>query len=301
MSKVRRATHAGSWYTDDGAELSSQLSGWLAPAKPIQSPARAIIAPHAGYSYCGACGGHAYKQIDPTHIKKIPHLEETKLPRIPICTLASSSFSNGLKFSPAVSGAVKAYRERNLFQFKNWNHMQTSTNLSHGVSLHLLFKDVRQMLNWRQGHFTIIPVLVGSLSVEKEELYGRIFANYLADPENLFVISSDFCHWGQRFHYTYHDQSCGQIWQSIEALDKMGMDIIESLNPAQFTDYLKQYHNTICGRYPIGVLLNAVHTITKNGNGHKMSFKFVKYAQSSQCKSMRDSSVSYASGALVIE
>jgi predicted class III extradiol MEMO1 family dioxygenase len=34
------------------------------------------------------------------------------------------------------------------------------------------------------------------------------------------------------------------------------MDIIENLNPAQFTDYLKQYHNTICGRYPIGVSNN---------------------------------------------
>ena len=42
-----------------------------------------------------------------------------------------------------------------------------------------------------------MPVLVGSLSVEKEQMYGSIFAKYLADPENLFVISSDFCHWGE--------------------------------------------------------------------------------------------------------
>ena len=26
---------------------------------------------------------------------------------------------------------------------------------------------------------------------------------------------------GQRFHYTFCDKSCGEIWQSIEALDKM--------------------------------------------------------------------------------
>ena len=49
----------------------------------------------------------------------------------------------------------------------------------------------------RQGDFTIIPVLVGSLTADKEQRYGRIFAKYLADPENLFVISSDFCHWGK--------------------------------------------------------------------------------------------------------
>jgi hypothetical protein len=33
------------------------------------------------------------------------------------------------------------------------------------------------------------------------------------------------------------------------------MDIIETGDPASFTAYLQQYENTICGRHPIGVLL----------------------------------------------
>lgn len=33
------------------------------------------------------------------------------------------------------------------------------------------------------------------------------------------------------------------------------MDIIETLEPAAFTEYLKTYSNTICGRHPISVLL----------------------------------------------
>ena len=33
------------------------------------------------------------------------------------------------------------------------------------------------------------------------------------------------------------------------------MKIIESMNHKMFSDYLKEYHNTICGRHPIGVLL----------------------------------------------
>lgn len=35
-----------------------------------------------------------------------------------------------------------------------------------------------------------------------------------------------------------------------------GMGIIEQLDPMSFTNYLKKYRNTICGRHPIGVLLN---------------------------------------------
>ena len=48
----------------------------------------------------------------------------------------------------------------------------------------------------RRGHFTIVPILVGSLSQEKQKLYGQLLHPYLADPDNFFVISSDFCHWG---------------------------------------------------------------------------------------------------------
>lgn len=62
--------------------------------------------------------------------------------------------------------------------------------------------------------------MIGSLEPEVEQMYGEIFAKYLADPENLFVISSDFCHWGSRFRYTYYDKSAGAIWKSIEKLDK---------------------------------------------------------------------------------
>jgi predicted class III extradiol MEMO1 family dioxygenase len=34
------------------------------------------------------------------------------------------------------------------------------------------------------------------------------------------------------------------------------MDIIETLEPVDFKDYLKKYDNTICGNHPISVFLN---------------------------------------------
>ena len=70
-----------------------------------------------------------------------------------------------------------------------------------------------------KDNFTVVPILVGSLSPEKEAKYGRIFAKYLADPTNLFIISSDFCHWGQRFRYTEYDERKGEVHESIRALD----------------------------------------------------------------------------------
>lgn len=43
--------------------------------------------------------------------------------------------------------------------------------------------------------------------MDREERFGEILAPYLEDSQNFFVISSDFCHWGLRFSYTFFDPS----------------------------------------------------------------------------------------------
>ena len=74
---------------------------------------------------------------------------------------------------------------------------------------------------------------------------------------------------------------------SVQALDKAGMDIIERMDPAGFTHYLKQYGNTICGRHPIGVFLNMIAEVRGAAtNGLRLDLKFLKYAQSSQVRSV---------------
>lgn len=48
-----------------------------------------------------------------------------------------------------------------------------------------------------------------------------------------------------------------------------GMDAIEQMDPAKFSHYLKEYENTICGRYPIGVLLS-VSSVDMNNHSRKV-------------------------------
>merc|ERR1712172_350300 len=107
------------------------------------------------------------------------------------------------------------------------------------------------------------------------------------DPSNLFIISSDFCHWGRRFNFTFHDKRHGPIHKSIEELDKAGMTLIERHDPQAFTQYLRDFENTICGRHPIAVLLNVVKTCQST-----LETRFVQYEQSSLCNTINDSSVS---------
>lgn len=61
----------------------------------------------------------------------------------------------------------------------------------------------------------------------------------------------------------------------------------------EFADYLQRTRNTICGRHPIGVLLGALTTLQQRGSCPDL--KWVRYEQSSQCLTISNSSVSYAS------
>ena len=192
-------------------------------------------------------------------------------------------------------------------------------------SLELQFPYIRHVTKGRD--VSIVPILVGDVDKDTALQFGAILLPYFKDPENFFVISSDFCHWGSGFRYKPYDPSHGEIWQSITALDHDGMRLIEQLDLHAFETYLEDTENTICGRNPICVLLATVHLFneekkkaaagaaaaaggTAAGAGSAASDKsegkdgaasagpvavtFVHYAQSNKVKSKSETSVSYA-------
>jgi MEMO1 family protein len=112
------------------------------------------------------------------------------------------------------------------------------------------------MRNRQSVNISIVPIGVGNTTYETERTYGRIFAEYLKDPSNVFVISSDFSHWGSRFGYTFHRKEWGSIADSIKQLDHLGIEAISAMDPEAFQSYMDKYRNTICGRRPISILLH---------------------------------------------
>lgn len=163
----------------------------------------------------------------------------------------------------------------------------------------------------------IIPILVGNTSGATEAQYGALLAPYLADPSSIFIISSDFAHWGSRFRYTYYRPLSGQpvmlkasdktptsprIHESIAAVDMECAACVESGDHGAFLEVLERTGNTVCGRHPIGIAMAALDVLRKQrpeaaGTG---KFKFMRYERSSDCLSVRDSSVSYCSAFAVV-
>lgn len=140
------------------------------------------------------------------------------------------------------------------------------------------------------------------------------------------TLATNFCSntgsRGTRFTYTYYipnsvpetrDQiaghtlkpaNCSQppsdppIWSSIEKLDKLAIESIETGKHKKFIEYLQRTRNTVCGRHPIGVIMGALESEEEKEPRGK--FKFIRYEQSSKCFTLRDSSVSYASAFAVV-
>ncbi|KAL4069586.1 MEMO1 family [Scleroderma yunnanense] len=327
MTTLRRATHAGSWYSGDDRRLKQELSGWLAAVEPTEEQGyeppiagcKAIIAPHAGYSYSGQAAAWAYKSINTTGIKRVFILGPSHHVYLTHCEVS------GCDDYETPLGILRIDKAINneLLKTGKFKVMEVDTDEDeHSIEMHLPY-----VYHTFQGcDITVVPILVGAINKAQEADFGSILAPYLADPDNFFVVSSDFCHWGTRFRYTFYypeplptdvagvrlksygpqryDLLQRPIHASISDLDHEGMDSLtipptpEIEAPAahshtNFSEYLDRTGNTICGRHPIGVLLGALSELEKSGKRSKIAW--VRYEQSSKCHSISDSSVSYAS------
>lgn len=158
----------------------------------------------------------------------------------------------------------------------------------------------------------IVPVLIGDNDRDEEKEVGKVFAPYLKDPENAFIISSDFCHWGSRFSYTVYSPESDPsklkelklsnrvpdgppIHETIRLVDEAAMDAVTSGRHDAFVDNLRLTGNTVCGRHPIGVAMAALEHVAREDGKELRKFKILRYERSSLVKSPADSSVSYVS------
>ena len=252
---VRPATHAGSWYCSDSAELAADLSRWLTavpqPEPELQAAPRAIIGPHAGFAYSGPIAASAYQRVKPEGIKRVFVLGPSHHVFLRSCaTTAATSYETPFGELPVDVEITKALNSSGQFKVMS----PETDGAEHSIELHLPF-----VAHCFRGHaITIVPIMVGALTPALEARFGELMAPYLDDADNFFVISSDFCHWGTRFDYVRYDKMAGDVSASIEALDREGMACIERQDAAAFTAYLEATKNTICGRHPIGVLLHAM-------------------------------------------
>jgi AmmeMemoRadiSam system protein B len=319
----REAHYAGSWYSSSSRDLQAQLVGFLqavdddttsSAATSTTTSLRAVICPHAGYSYSGPTAAWSYHALQhelsksDCPVRSILVLHPSHHVYLPGCAVSGATVLE----TPLGNLEVDQDLRDEILQLASDSGSSSSSTSSfqvmekavdeHEHSGEMQYPFIKQSLP--EGSTTtikVLPIMCGSLSTSQERDFGKLLAPILARSNVLTIISTDFCHWGSRFQYQPTSSSSSsttttnnvKIYEHIYDLDHQGMTHIELQEPGAFAAYLKQTKNTICGRHAIGVWL---HAVQHNSQGKEvLDISFVKYAQSSQAQSMRESSVSYAS------
>lgn len=201
----RSPSHAGSWYSSSSNTLNQQLSIWIDQAiengcSQVQS-SKVLIAPHAGFSYSGSTAAYAYSSIsfnesqgDKTVFLLGPS-HHVSLPKQAALTFCDS-------YETPV-GPIQIDRQlcTTLYDSGLFNWMdQKVDEEEHSLEMHLPF--IRHVFSKgvvseqsSDCHCKLVPILIGFPSKDQEEALAELLKPYFQNPNSLFIISSDFCHW----------------------------------------------------------------------------------------------------------
>ncbi|KAL6919761.1 hypothetical protein ACHAP8_008439 [Fusarium lateritium] len=324
MATTRPATKAGTWYKGEHQKLLDELKEYLAAVPeslngaslPIPG-ARVIIAPHAGYQFSGPCAAWAYKTLDLSRAKHVFVLGPSHTYYLEGC--AATTF--GKYATPFGDLEIDVDLARELEEAIMMEQMPRRGEINeHSLEMHMpyLYLRCEETFGTPDKFPKIVPVLVGRNTGKEEKVIGQALLPYVRDTENAFIISSDFCHWGDNFGYLPYSVTNSPsdlkqlkkespkpngppIHETIKAIDQAAMDAVESGDHDAFTSTLKQTRNTVCGRHPIGVTMAALELLRKEPDfENKGQFSIIKYDRSNLVEYPDDMSVSYVSAYAVL-
>ncbi len=226
MSAIRPPAVAGSFYPADRAALARTVDALLAEGRASATGRRpkALIVPHAGYSYSGAVAARGYRMlraegagvtravvIGPAHSMGIAG----------IAAPACAAFETPLGRVPVDRRALDSLRELRQVIVTDAPHRR-----EHAVEVQLPF--LQRIL----GQFSLLPLVVGD--AEPAEI-AQVLARLWDGAETLVVVSSDLSH--------YHD------YETARERDRATAAAIESPHGARLGP------EDACGFLPIGGLL----------------------------------------------
>ncbi len=233
------------WYPEAKNELKSMVEDLLNKAKSkSRSKPFALIVPHAGLLWSGETAAYGYKELISSSIKDVfilgpAHRFYTDRLILP----KSNSFKTPLGILSLNDSIKKLLLKEDIFE-----ETDKAFYAENSIELQL------PLLQMALPDCKIIPIVIGQLNKDRIKKAAEILKDYLL-KESIFIISSDFTHYGARFGYLPFSES-DKIEEDIKKLDYKAIEEIEKLDPDGFLEYLEKTGATICGSIPIAILLS---------------------------------------------
>jgi hypothetical protein len=277
---LRMPAVAGRFYPADAKTLRATVDASLAeaPAAEFKGRLLALIAPHAGYEYSGKVAGCSFKQLRPGEFQRVIVLGPSHYGAF----RGFSIMDVGAYATPL--GDVPLDRPVCVKLAAHALHVTADECQlrEHSVEVELPF------LQAALGTFRLVPILVGYLAPGDAEQIAAALREYLT-PSTLLVVSSDFTHYGRSYDYVPFTED---VEQNLHKLDFGAVDLILAKDYDGYVKYMRDPAPTICGRFPIEVLLKLLPAEAEG--------RLLKYDTSGRVTADFTLSVSYVSAMFTV-
>jgi AmmeMemoRadiSam system protein B len=281
-NNTRAPVVAWQFYPGDAKILQQTVDEFVgaAPQEPVADRVFGLIVPHAGYRYSGAVAGKAYATVLG---------QSDRFTRAVILAPSHTVGLDGVALAPYSGlqtplGTVDVDREacselERVAKGIVVDSVQAHAR-EHSLEVQLPFLQTVLPLT------KIVPAVCGQMNCRRIWQAADAFVS-LWDEQTLWVVSSDFTHYGFSFGYVpFRDN----VEEGLRELDLGAIEKIADLDAQGFFHYVERTGATICGAVPITLFLRVLEL-----SGCKSRAQLIEYTTSGAMTGDFGHSVSYAS------
>jgi AmmeMemoRadiSam system protein B len=261
---IRRPAVAGQFYPGSPALLRRTIEAFLdRHAKPFE--AKAILSPHAGYTYSGAVAGAVYSSV------RLPKRLIVLGPNHTGAGVSLSLYPAGEWMTPIGSAAIDAELNRRL--------LKECSSLREDLAAHQREHSLEVQIPFIQAlvpQFMFSAICVGSTRYEDLDSLGHAMARAVRDLNEavLIVASSDMTHY--------------EPVEVASRKDKLAIERMIAIDPPGLYRVVIEHDITMCGFAPAVAALTACRDLGAT------SARLIRYANSGDVSGDRGSVVGYA-------
>jgi AmmeMemoRadiSam system protein B len=280
---VRPMTHAGEWYPTD-ATLTQMMKASFFQAR-VAPEARqnvvGILAPHACYSVSLRTAAKSYSRVDPDSYDRVVVLGPSHHRPVDGCLVSTASALQTPFGDLAVdTDACRALCESDFGVF--FPMSPADDGAEH--ALELQFPIIKYVFQNRP--IRVIPLIVGFLTEEQESSGATLLSPIITADRTLFVISSDFTHWGEVFRWAKMANSRRPLSQQLKLHDDKAFNVIATFNADHFRFLIEETDGSICGCFALCLILMIL-------DKSRFTVQMVDRIELCEINSAKDFSISY--------
>ncbi len=222
MKQIRKPVVAGQFYSDDKNTLKEALQSYFdnAKSKKQASPAKAVIAPHAGYVFSGQIAADAIVQLDAEKTKRVFVIGTSHHAHFD----GVSAYAGDAYDTPVGTVDIDKETIETLIKDHDFiDFLPRAHENEHCIEVEIPF------LKHHLHDVKIVPMLIGSYNTDITEKLAKALEPWLSDPETAFVISTDLSHFPD--------------YETAQKVDKETIQAIISGKPGELVSTMEKHKN----------------------------------------------------------